>query len=128
MSCSIKVNSNTIELTMHTSCYCILDLLCVNCSLMKLYMTSCKSSCEISLSDIFFVFMAKWLCWLCFSNIFWGTSMLLVLFFLFMGHLMTSFLLPAGRSLDCLLLEPGLKPQSLSSGIWWSTLSQSNKK
>ena len=25
----IKVNSNTIELTEHTSCYCILDLLCV---------------------------------------------------------------------------------------------------
>ena len=44
--------------------------------------------------------------------------MLLVLFFLFMGHLMTSFLLFAGRSLDCLLLEPGLKPQSLSSGIY----------
>ena len=29
MSCSIKVNSNTIELTVHTSCYCALDLLCV---------------------------------------------------------------------------------------------------
>ena len=32
MSCSIKVNSNTIELAVHTSCYCVLDLLCVtNC-------------------------------------------------------------------------------------------------
>ena len=33
MSCPIKVNSNTIELTVHTSCYCFLDLLCVkrNC-------------------------------------------------------------------------------------------------
>ena len=30
MSCLIKVNSNTIELTVHTSCYCVLDLLCVN--------------------------------------------------------------------------------------------------
>ena len=29
MSCPIKVNSNTIELIVHTSCYCILDLLCV---------------------------------------------------------------------------------------------------
>ena len=29
MSCLIKVNSNTIELTDHPSCYCILDLLCV---------------------------------------------------------------------------------------------------
>ena len=29
VSCTIKVNSNTIELTMHTSCYCVLDLLCV---------------------------------------------------------------------------------------------------
>ena len=28
MSCPIKVNINKIELTMHTSCYCILDLLC----------------------------------------------------------------------------------------------------
>ena len=29
MSCPIKVNSNTIELTVHTSCYCVSDLLCV---------------------------------------------------------------------------------------------------
>ena len=29
MSCPIKVYSNTIELTFHTSCYCVLDLLCV---------------------------------------------------------------------------------------------------
>ena len=28
MLCPIKVNSNTIELIVHTSCYCILDLLC----------------------------------------------------------------------------------------------------
>ena len=27
--CFIKVNSNTIELTVSTSCYCVLDLLCV---------------------------------------------------------------------------------------------------
>ena len=34
MSCLINVNSNTIELTMHTSCYCDLDILSVttNCS------------------------------------------------------------------------------------------------
>ena len=25
----IKFNSNTIELTVHTSCYCVSDLLCV---------------------------------------------------------------------------------------------------
>ena len=30
MLCPIKVNSKTIELTVHTSCYCVLDLLCVN--------------------------------------------------------------------------------------------------
>ena len=29
MLCPIKVNSNTIELTVQTSCYCVLDLLCV---------------------------------------------------------------------------------------------------
>ena len=29
MSCPFKVNSNTIELSVHTSCYCVLDLLCV---------------------------------------------------------------------------------------------------
>ena len=29
MSFPIKVNSITIELTVHTSCYCIFDLLCV---------------------------------------------------------------------------------------------------
>ena len=29
MLCPIKVNSNTIELRVHTSCYCVLDLLCV---------------------------------------------------------------------------------------------------
>ena len=27
--CPIKVNRNTIELTMHTPCYCILDIPCV---------------------------------------------------------------------------------------------------
>ena len=29
MSCPIEINSNTIELTMHTFCYLVLDLLCV---------------------------------------------------------------------------------------------------
>ena len=29
MLCPIKVNSNTIELAVHSSCYCVLDLLCV---------------------------------------------------------------------------------------------------
>ena len=28
--CLIKVNSKTIELTVHSSCYYVLDLLCVN--------------------------------------------------------------------------------------------------
>ena len=41
---------------------------------------------------------------------------LIVLFFL-MGRLMTSFLPSTGRSLDCLLPEPGLMPQSLSSEV-----------
>ena len=30
MSFPMKVNSNTIELTVYTSCYCTLDLLCVS--------------------------------------------------------------------------------------------------
>ena len=29
MSCPIQVNSSKIELTVDTSCYCVLDLLCV---------------------------------------------------------------------------------------------------
>ena len=29
MSCPIKVNNNTIELTVQPSCSCVLDLLCV---------------------------------------------------------------------------------------------------
>ena len=29
MLCPIKVSSNTIKLTVHTSCYCVVDLLCV---------------------------------------------------------------------------------------------------
>ena len=29
MSCPFKINSNTIELTVHTFCYWVLDLLCV---------------------------------------------------------------------------------------------------
>ena len=45
---------------------------------------------------------------------FWAP--LIVLFFL-MGRLMTSFLPSTGRSLDCLLPEPGLMPQSLSSEV-----------
>ena len=28
MLCPIKVDSNAVELTVHTSCYCVLDLLC----------------------------------------------------------------------------------------------------
>ena len=28
--CPFKVSSNTIELTVQTSCYCVSDLLCVN--------------------------------------------------------------------------------------------------
>ena len=30
MPCPIKVNSDTLELTVHTSCYCVLDLLWVS--------------------------------------------------------------------------------------------------
>ena len=32
MSCPIKGNSNTNELTVHTSCNYVLDLLCVSCN------------------------------------------------------------------------------------------------
>ena len=32
MVCPIKVSSNTIKLTVHTSCHCVLDLLCVTCN------------------------------------------------------------------------------------------------
>ena len=45
---------------------------------------------------------------------FW--SLLLELFFL-LGHLITSFLPYTSRSVDCLLYEPGLKPQSLEVSI-----------
>ena len=33
MSCLIKINSNAIELTVHYSGYCVLDLLCVKLQL-----------------------------------------------------------------------------------------------
>ena len=42
---------------------------------------------------------------------------LLVLFFLWMGRLMTIFLPSTGRPIDCLLPEPGFRSQSLSSRI-----------
>ena len=41
MLCPIKVNSNTIELTVHTSCYCVLDLLCVISQ--KYHLSKCVS-------------------------------------------------------------------------------------
>ena len=37
MWCPIKVNSNTIELTVHTSGYCVQDLLCVIISSTKMW-------------------------------------------------------------------------------------------
>ena len=47
-SCPIKVNSNTTELTVHTSCYCILDSLCVNCiQLMGFLQTSKTNLCNL---------------------------------------------------------------------------------
>ena len=36
MSFPIKSNSNTIELTVHISCYWVLDLLCVNIKAMDI--------------------------------------------------------------------------------------------
>ena len=45
MSFPIKVNSNTIELTVHTSCYCVLDLLCVT-------MPKCDASSLIALRNL----------------------------------------------------------------------------
>ena len=38
MLCPIKVNSNTIELAVHTSCYCVLDLLFVYLHAVQLYL------------------------------------------------------------------------------------------
>ena len=40
MSCPVKVNSNTIELKVHTSCYCVLDLLVVTSFFMIHHLTS----------------------------------------------------------------------------------------
>ena len=37
VSCPIKVSSNTIKLMMHNSCYCGLDLNCVNINVQYLY-------------------------------------------------------------------------------------------
>ena len=42
----VDANSNTIELTVHTSRYCVLDLLCVNLDINVLTWTfMCKRSC-----------------------------------------------------------------------------------
>ena len=35
MLCPIKVNSNTIELTVHSSCYCVFHLLCVSSAVLN---------------------------------------------------------------------------------------------
>ena len=48
------------------------------------------------------------------QSIFFGPTPLL---FFLMGYLMTSSLPSTGRSLDYLLPEPGLMPQSLSSEV-----------
>ena len=40
MSCPVKVNSNTIELKVHTSCYCVLDLQGVTSFFMIHHLTS----------------------------------------------------------------------------------------
>ena len=40
--CFIKFNSNTIELIVHTSCYCVLDLLCVTKIVLKFVLTFSK--------------------------------------------------------------------------------------
>ena len=52
MLCPIKVNSNTIELTVHTSCYCVLDLLCVTMPL-KRAVASEQYHCYFRLNAIF---------------------------------------------------------------------------
>ena len=44
MSCPIKVDSNTIELTVHTSCYCVLDLLWVTNFVSCIYLTKPKAA------------------------------------------------------------------------------------
>ena len=46
MSCPIKVDSNTIEFTMHTSCYLVLDLLCVNNSANHFNVSTVSGKCS----------------------------------------------------------------------------------
>ena len=56
MSCPIKINSNTIKLTVHTSCCFVFDLLCVNHSNTKLVQYSdphCKLQPEQSMYQLF---------------------------------------------------------------------------
>ena len=53
MSYPIKGNSNTIEPTMHASCYCVLDLLCVKINLL-LYLKGGYNLQKYNLKSIFF--------------------------------------------------------------------------
>ena len=46
-SCLIKVNSNTIELTVDTSCFCFLDLFCVKTPEKKYFNLNLNSACQV---------------------------------------------------------------------------------
>ena len=60
MLCPIKVNSNTIELTVHTSCNCILDLLCVTSAVLPVNIQSPNSRfCDYDLKNIRLELLSK---------------------------------------------------------------------
>ena len=50
MLCPIKVNSNPIELSVHTSCYCVLDLVCV--TIHQTINSSCRAYNKILTNQI----------------------------------------------------------------------------
>ena len=56
MLCPIKVNSNTIELAVHTSCYCILDLLCAT----MINRAFTNYLCHIHSINVFHLFSVLW--------------------------------------------------------------------
>ena len=59
MSCPIKVNSNTIELTVRTSCYCILDLFCVTALMCHTQQTN-YGNMEQKMREIGATYMVLW--------------------------------------------------------------------
>ena len=56
--CPIKVKSNTIELIIHTPCYCVLGLLCV--SFDKLNNTHLLLQIEVNVVQGYLRFIGMW--------------------------------------------------------------------